>query len=263
MNVLIIDSDGAGLPFALLCQEHGHEVKLWGETRAGIGMVPKIKDWASSMKWADLIFLTDNAHLVKELAPYFKRGFPIFGPNSKGAELELDRGLGQKVFDKYGIKTLPYKNFNNYDKAIAYVQAEGKPFVSKPWGGEADKDLSYVPRTAEDLICRLERWRDDGNTDEFLLQEMCDGYEMAVGGWFGPEGWLSAINENWEEKRMLRGRDRGSGDGSVSRAPRRAPAPYGDDNLGSWRGLSPRERGFRRSRACAKEFYWKRRSQDA
>lgn len=36
-----------------------------------------------------------------------------------------------------------------------------------------------------------------------MLQERIEGYEMAVGGWFGKHGWCMAINENWEEKRKM------------------------------------------------------------
>lgn len=205
MKILIVDAEKVGLPFALKCQEFGHEVRLWAPGKAGRGMVERAANWQASMKWADLIFLTDNAKLQKELAPYFAKGFPIFGPNQKGAELELDREVGQNLLDDLSIKTLDYRTFKDYKKAIDYVRKHDKPFVSKPWGGEADKDLSYVPKTAEDLICRLERWMRAGKKDEFLLQEMVKGYEMAVGGWFGPGGWSEYINENWEEKRMLCG----------------------------------------------------------
>lgn len=205
MKILIIDPEKVGLPFALRCQEAGHHVKLWTVGKAGIGMVDRCPNWKTHMNWADLIFMTDNAKLREELAPYFTKGYPIFGPNKKGGDLELDREVGQKLLENCGIKTLDYKTFTDYRKAIEYVKKEGKPFVSKPWGGEADKDLSYVPKTPEDLICRLERWIKDGKKDEILLQEMIKGYEMAVGGWFGPGGWAPYINENWEEKRMLCG----------------------------------------------------------
>lgn len=205
MKVLIVDSEKVGLPIAMKAQEAGHDVRLWAPGDAGVGIVARVKDWEASVRWADLIILTDNAKLGKEMEPFFKLGFPIFGPNLKGAELELDREAGQKLLDKLGIDTLPYQQFNNYDKAIKYVLDAGEPFVSKPWGGEADKDLSYVPKTAADLICRLERWKKAGVKSDFLLQKMVKGYEMAVGGWFGPGGWSKWINENWEEKRMLCG----------------------------------------------------------
>lgn len=206
MKVLIVDPEQCGLPFALACQEYGHDVRLWTDgTLHGQGMVQKVPRWQAHMNWADLIFMTDNAKLREELAPYFKKGYPIYGPNMKGGDLELDREAGQVLLADCNIETLNYRQFKDYDKAIKYVMEKDKPFVSKPWGGEANKDLSYVPKTAEDLICRLQRWKKDGLPADFLLQEMVTGQEIAVGAWFGPGGWSRWINENWEEKRMLCG----------------------------------------------------------
>lgn len=205
MKILVIDYDKCGLPFSLRCDEAGHDVKLWmPPTKIGDGLIEKVKDWKKEIGKADLVFITDNSKGGKELEPYHK-DHPIFGPNLKSAELELDRGVGQEVFDLHGIDVLPYEVFTNYDKAITYVKKEKKPFVSKPWGGNPDKDLSYVPKTAEDLVSRLEKWKALGVKAEFMLQEMVTGQEMAVGGWFGPGGFVPWYNENWEEKRMMAG----------------------------------------------------------
>jgi len=168
-------------------------------------MIDKINEWRPSMGWADLIFLTDNSKLGPALRPFFRAGYPIIGANEDGAKLELDREAGQGCFERFGIETLPFETFTSYDKAIDYVKKEMKPFVSKPWGGNPDKSLSYVPKSPEDLVCRLQRWKKDGVKGEFLLQEKIDGAEMAVGGWFGPGGWSKWLNENWEEKRMMAG----------------------------------------------------------
>lgn len=206
MKILVVDTDRCGLPFTLRCIEAGHEVKLWmPKTRIGEGMVERPATWQPHMAWADLIFITDNSKVIEAMEPYHRRGFPIFGPNKAGSELELDREAGQDCFAEHGIEVLGYKTFNNYDEAIRYVEKEGKPFVSKPWGGNPNKDLSYVPKTAEDLICRLRKWKTELPKAEFLLQEMVEGAEMAIGGWFGPGGWSQWLCESWEEKRLMAG----------------------------------------------------------
>ena len=41
--------------------------------------------------------------------------------------------------------------------------------------------------------------------DGFILQEKIDGIEMAVGGWFGPDGWSKYWVENWENKKLMNG----------------------------------------------------------
>ena len=208
MNLLMIALDCDGISFALRCQQAGHVVRVWfpKRTTAGDGLITKVPEWRPHMKWADLVFMTENAHLGKELAPFFKQGFPILGPNQKGAELELDRCKGQEAFENAGIDTLPYEEFSNYDKAAAFVRKENKAFVCKPWGGTSDKALSYVPPKGyevEAMVWKLERWKKEGLKGSFILQECVRGTEMGVSGWFGPGGFSRWIEEDWEEKKLM------------------------------------------------------------
>ena len=212
MKILLLDQEKVGLAFATRCDEAGHTVRVWQSpdkggkpSPIGNGMVTKVSDWRAPMRWADLIVMTENSKYIDQIEPYFKQGFPIFGCNKESGKLELDREIGQKVFEECGVDVLPFKTFSNYDQAAAYVKKEGRPFVSKPWGGDQDKSMSYVPKTAEDLLAMFQAWKRQGIKGEFMLQEMVEGYEMAVGGWFGPGGWSPWINENWEEKRLMNG----------------------------------------------------------
>lgn len=212
MKILLLDAERTGLPFAMRSAAAGHDVRHWlppekgsGEhCRVGDGIVTKVLDWRPSMKWADLILLTDNTKYTSELRPFFTQGFPILGTTEEAAELELDRVVGQKVMSAAGMEILPYKEFSSYDDAAAWVKKQNKPFVSKPWGGASDKNLSYVPSTAADLIERLMRWKKEKLKGKFILQEKIDdGFEMGVGAWFGPGGFSHAIEENWEHKKLM------------------------------------------------------------
>lgn len=210
MNVLILDTGKVGLDVALRAQDAGHSVRLWvpnmkgGEPRRmGDGLVNKPRDWHPSMSWADLIIPTDNAFYVNELESYFERGFPIFGCNKAAGELELDREKGQEVLRTAGIEILDYERFDSYAKARERVIETGKTYVSKPIG-EADKGLSYVSKSPADMVFKLDRWKRTNSLKEgFVLQEACEGTEIAVGGWFGPGGWSKWKCENWEEKRLM------------------------------------------------------------
>lgn len=208
MKILVIDTLAAGLDFSLRCKQAGHEVKLFiapksNDSDTGRGIVDKVKEWQPWMRWADLIFLVDNNMYMREIETYHKLGYPIFGGNLAGTELELNREAGQNAFKKHGIKIMPYKTFNNYDQAIAFVDQSRKRYVSKP-SADADKALSYVSRDAKDMICRLDAWKRLGKIrSPFILQEFVKGIEMAVGGWYGPAGFNKAINENWEHKKHL------------------------------------------------------------
>ena len=212
MKVLVIDTERVGLPFSLLAQDWGHEVRLWmpreigtGErSPIGQGLVDRPLEWEASMRWADLILLTDNCKLHDRLEPFFRQGFPIFGSNKAAAQLELDREVGIKVLEAAGIETLPYEVFTNWSAAIAHVKKTNETYVSKPWGGNPDKSLSYVSRSPADLVFKMEHWSRAGPMKgKIMLQKAVEGTEMAVGGWLGPEGWLRFFNENWEEKRLM------------------------------------------------------------
>jgi phosphoribosylamine--glycine ligase len=213
MNILIIDAMAAGLDFALRCEAQGHVVKIWypkdtrtgGDIPVGRGLLDIVANWQSWMKWADLVFLTDNARFTRELEHYRAKGYPIFGPNVEGTTWELERGTGQAVLEAHGITCMESTIFSNYDEAIAYLNANPGRYVSKPTG-DADKALSYVAKSAEDMLFMLERWkRTMKKKVPFLFQKFTPGIEMAVGGWVGRDGFLPHFLENFEFKKLMPG----------------------------------------------------------
>ena len=214
MRVLIVGNWGGDgeLDFALRCLEDGHSVRWFYRRQegkndlVGKGLVERVADWRDHMRWADLVFLCDNTKHLHAMEPYRERGFPVIGPNLAAADWELDRKLGQDIFHKHGIEVPPYKEFSDYDKAIAYVKKEGRRFVSKPCGDEDDKSLSYCAKSPADMVYMLERWKRMGrHKSSFILQEFIGGIEMAVGAWFGPHGFSEGWCENFEEKKLMAG----------------------------------------------------------
>lgn len=222
MKLLLIDywgTDGM-LDFAMRAKADGHEVK-WAFYRAerthriGHGLVERVADWRDWIKWADLVVLADNTRYLKELDVFRARGVPIVGSTFEASCWELDRKTGQDVFKKAGIDVPPFKEFDDYDAAIAYVRKEGRAFVSKPSYDESDKSLSYVGKSPADLIYMLTRWKKAQRLrGAFILQEKVSGCEMAVGAWCGPGGFSEGWCENWEFKSLMAG-DRGPNVGEM------------------------------------------------
>lgn len=209
MRVLLLDPAGAFTDFAIRLMAYGHQVKQWqrptryGPSIIGKGIVPRVDDWEQYMNWADITVLSDNAYQMQFLEKYHKKGCPIVGSTNLGADLELDRGYGMKILEKAGLDVIPSQCFDSYNDAISHVKANPKRWVSKP-SGDVDKALSYVSKDAADMVFMLEHWKAKGkNKQPFLLQEFTPGIEVAVGGWFGKDGFTKHICENFEHKKMM------------------------------------------------------------
>jgi phosphoribosylamine---glycine ligase len=212
MKLLLIDIDRAGVDIALRAQWAGHEVKHYIAPRqgkalrpnVGRGLTRQVKDWREHMKWADLILTTGSSMYSAELEDYYSNGYPIFGSNQDAAKWELDRCVGMEMFEHHGIPVPSYRKFEDYDTAIAHIKSTGESFVCKPLG-MADRALSYVGKGPSDLVAQLSRMkRMNGRPKQpFILQEKMEGVEVAVAGWFGPNGWVGPWEENFEHKKLF------------------------------------------------------------
>ena len=213
MKLLVLDWYGGDgiLDFVLRCQDAGHQVK-WHFRKAertqqfGKGLATIVEDWREWMRWADLVVLADNTHYLREVETWRKEGVKVVGATTESATWELSRKTGMEIFKKAKIPIPFYKEFSDYDQAVKYVEKEGRGFASKPCYDEADKNLTYVGKTPESLIFMLQKWKkEDRLKGPFILQELVEGVEMAVGAWFGPGGFNEGWCENWEEKKLFPG----------------------------------------------------------
>src|SRR6185312_3846374 len=126
---------------------------------------------------------------LQDLVVWRRRGLPILAPSPEAASLELLRDKGQESFKSAGLDVMPSTSFEDYDTAIEFVKKNMKRYVSKP-DGDADKALSYVSKSPQDMVSMLMRWKKTQKQKrEFILQEFVPGIEMAVGGWFGSHGF--------------------------------------------------------------------------
>ncbi len=220
MRLLLIDVQGCMVDYALRCIDAGHQVRYYFPRNdknklIGKGLVQIVNDWHEWARWADIIVLGDNTKYLRELDAWRARGTKVIGATVESAAWELNRTLGQQVFKKARIPVIPYREFSDYDQAIAYVKRENRRFVSKPCGDEPDKSLSYVSKDAADMIYMLQRWKKNGRMkSSFILQEFVGGVEMAVGAWIGPAGFNLGWCENFEFKALMAG-DKGPNTGEM------------------------------------------------
>lgn len=211
-RLLIIDATANALDFSMRATRDGHDVKHFirqtpKSENVGRGLVDLVDDYRRWFHWADLCFLSDNTYYLKDVEALRKsHPTPVVGPTVDSAAWELDRSIGQGIFRRHGIPTIPGKEFTDYDAAISHVKKHDRRFVSKPSGNVEDKALSYVAKSPDDMVYMLERWKKLGKLKTpFIMQEFIPGVEMAVGGWFGPGGFNSGWCQNFEFKKLMPG----------------------------------------------------------
>ena len=206
MKILVVCPAADGLDMAIKFDQAGHDVRVWFPKRfdcLGDGMVRKVPDWKPYMKWAELIVITYNSAYVDDFEPYFKKGLPIFGCNRAGLKLEADRGFCMDLMETAGCDIVPFETFTSIDKGMEHVLKTNKAYACKPLTDD-DRGMSYVAEDPADMYYKLGEFKAQKCLKKgFILQEKIDGIEMAVGGWIGPQGFLKAVNENWEEKRLM------------------------------------------------------------
>lgn len=222
MKILVPDSFGeCVLGWLMKCQDAGHSVRWYisdaKNRHYGKGLVSHVDDWRDHVGWADLIFCPDNLKFLRDLDAIRARDPKkmIIAPSQEAASWETDRLKGMEVMRKAGIRVPECNEFRDYDTAIAYVKKEDKPFVSKPCGDETDKALSYVAKSPADLVYMLQRWKKAQKLKgKFLLQEKIKGIEVAVGAWYGPNGFFGGYEVNFEHKKLMPG-DHGPNTGEM------------------------------------------------
>ena len=126
-------------------------------------------------KEIDLTVVGMDDPLVGGIVDVFeKEGLRVFGPRENAAVLEGSKAFSKDLMKKYGIPTAAYENFDDPDKALAYLETAEFPIVLKADGLALGKGV---------LIC---------NT----LEEAKDGVrEIMLDKHFGAAGNRMVIEE--------------------------------------------------------------------
>ncbi len=176
----------------------------------GDGFVPKVAAWEPEVDWADVIVFDDTLG-QGELAQRLRRqGKLVVGGTPYTDRLEDDRSFGQEELKKAGINILPYREFDDFDAAIAHVRANPERYVIKPSGAAGSvKRRLFVgdEEDGQDVIRVLEAYK-KSFPDEikvFQLQRRVTGVEVAVGAFFNGREFIYPLNVNFEHKKLFPG----------------------------------------------------------
>lgn len=84
-----------------------------------------------------------------------QEGIPCFGPNAYAANLEGSKAFSKNVMAEAGVPTAPFRVFDEFDQAVAFIKEKGAPIVVKADGLAAGKGV-IVAATEEEAIEAVE-----------------------------------------------------------------------------------------------------------
>ncbi len=213
-NYLFVSYSALISDIAWQIAKEGHAVKYYIDSERdrdiADGFVPKVSDWKAEVDWADVIVFDDTLGHGTLAAELRARGKKVIGGTPYTDRLEDDRSFGQDELRKAGVNILHYREFTNFDEAIAYVKANPDRYVIKPSGeaGNVKRRLFVGDEDdGEDVVRVLEAYK-KSFPDEikvFQLQKRVTGVEVAVGAFFNGKEFAYPINVNFEHKKLFPG----------------------------------------------------------
>lgn len=132
----------------------------------------------------DLTIIGMDDPLVGGVVDVFEaEGFRVFGPNKAAAILEGSKAFSKDLMKKYNIPTAGYENFDDPEKALAYLDTAKFPIVLKADGLALGKGV-LICNTLEEAkdgvkeIMLDKQFGSAGNT--MVIEEFMTGREVSV-----------------------------------------------------------------------------------
>ncbi len=157
-----------------------------------------------------LLFVDDTLGHGAKAAALRANGKKVVGGTEYTDRLEDDRSFGQEELKAAGINIIPYRDFDSFDEAIAYVKENPDRYVIKPSGEAANvKRRLFVgeEEDGDDVVRMLEAYKKAFSAEikVFQLQKRVTGVEVAVGAFFNGKEFATPINVNFEHKKLFPG----------------------------------------------------------
>lgn len=199
----------------------GHDVRVFSRDLAEhgvfVGLLEYLESWEQQLSWIraagpDGVIVFETAEHGGIQDQLRREGFQVIGGSELGDRLENDRAFGQRALASLGLSTVPTYAFDDFARAIAFVQARPGRYVFKLDGSETSSWRNYVGRSADgsDVVALLrgqrERLASDGiHKPSFVLMEHVTGVETGLGAYFNGQAFLEPVCLDWEHKRFFPG----------------------------------------------------------
>ena len=96
--------------------------------------IDRIVEFAVDNKVDFAVVAPDDPLVLGAVDALQARGIKTFGPNKKAAIIEGSKAFSKDLMKKYNIPTAAYENFDDPQKALAYLETVDMPVVLKADG---------------------------------------------------------------------------------------------------------------------------------
>ncbi len=196
MKVLIVGGGGREHAIAVSMRKSSRVEKLYCVPgNAGIAQIAEcepsigVMDFGRIIGYAkekavDLVFVAPDdplaAGLVDELEA---EGIRTFGPRKNAAILEASKAFSKDLMKKYGVPTADYENFDDPEKALAYLETARMPIVLKCDGLALGKGV-LICNTLEEAKAGVKEIMQDKHFgaagNRMVIEEFITGPEVSV-----------------------------------------------------------------------------------
>jgi phosphoribosylamine---glycine ligase len=132
----------------------------------------------------DLVVVGPEAPLVSGAADALRaQGIAVFGPDAEAARIEGSKAFAKIIMREAGIPTARWCAFESVEKAVAYMDELGPPYVVKADGLAAGKGVvvtEHRVEAVEAIRSCLERERFGASGRTVVIEEHMRGRELSV-----------------------------------------------------------------------------------
>lgn len=196
MNVLVIGNGGREHAIIQALKKSPRAEKIYAmKGNAGIGELAELVDvdycdikavgeWVDAHPDVEYTVIAPDDPLALGLADELEsRGHRVFGPNKRAAAIEASKAFSKNLMKKYKIPTAKYEIFDEYEKALAYVETSPLPVVLKADGLALGKGVLICATRKEAReglkeIMLDKKFGEAGN--KVIVEEFLEGPEVSV-----------------------------------------------------------------------------------
>lgn len=162
----------------------------------------------------ELLFVGPEQPLANGFVDHFRaKGFKVFGPDKKAAQLEASKVFAKQFMKKYNVATAEFDYFHNVNDAKFYAAQKSGNCVIKFDGLAAGKGVFVCSSLEEANEALSEISIQYGNFSKVLVEEKIVGDELSIIG-FTDGKTIKLLQASQDHKQLLEG-DKGPNTGGM------------------------------------------------